>query len=201
METVAAIRGIRCRVMAPIPASASLAATKQRPAHRRRVEGDGEVGGHHDAKVHHVDVERPGEGKEQRCAQQHGRQRLDESAQQKQGHIGQQQEDPLLVGNALDPCGKLRGNLFHGHQPGQTPRGADDEQYHGARLEGVEQQSSGRSPKVKVLVEEYGDEQTVDHRHGGRFCRREDAGPDAADDDDRHHQRGSRILEGGPYFP
>ena len=107
METVAAIRGIRCLRDGADPGIGELRCDEQRPAHGRRVERDGEVGGHHDAKVHHVDVERPGEGEEQRCAQQHGRQRLDECAEQKQGYVGQQQEDPLLVGDALDPCGKL----------------------------------------------------------------------------------------------
>ena len=99
-------------------------------SHRKGVEGNGEIGGHHHAKMDHVDFEDLSERHEQRRGEEHGGQRLDENGEQEVGGIDQQQEHPWLAGHAFDPFSQLNGYLLRGHHLVEAPRRTDAQHDH-----------------------------------------------------------------------
>ncbi len=115
----------------------------------------------------------------------------------KEHDIDQKQKYPRFGGDNPNPFGQLHGHLFHGQQPGQASRGADDQHDRGAGLKGLEQQGRNILPgDIAVYIN--GNDQPIDNGDGRRFGGGEDAGPDAADDDYRHEQGARCGPKGGP---
>ena len=92
--------------------------------------------------------------------------------------------------NAIDaealvehPRGELLRDLLGGHQVAEHHRVGDDVEQHRAHVGRVEQHLRHLRER-HVLVDEHRDEERVDGAHRRRLGRREDAGVDAADDDD-----------------
>ena len=171
---------------------------KEGAADRRRVEGDGEIGRDHDPEVHQVDLEGHGHGEKKRGRQEHGRQRLDENAQEKQGDVEKNQKHPGLVRHAPGPIRRAASAtcstvISQARQPVAPMTSSTT-----ALVWKAFRMIGGRSRHVMSLYKNREMQQPVDHGDRRRLGGRELPGPDAADDDDGHDQGGPRRLEGCP---
>ena len=86
-------------------------------------------------------------------------------------------------------------HLLKRDQPAENGRGADDHHDDGAGDEGVDHQAR-QVADVEIAVDDDRDEEPVDHGDGGGLGGRDPAAEDAAEDQDRHEQRGGGADEG-----
>ena len=166
-------------------------------ADRRMAHADFHVDHDQDAEVHRVDAQLHRHREQDRREDQHDRRRLHHVTGQQQDHVHRQQEGDRAEAGVDQRTGHRLRNAFAGHQEGEQHRVGDDVQQHRRHAGRIEQHLRHLLQR-QVLVDEHGDDEGIDGGHGGGFGRREDAGVDAAHDDDDQQQAPDRLAEGLP---
>ena len=94
---------------------------------------------------------------------------------------------------------KLRGNAGVGEKPRKRGRGRDDEERHRRALGGVDKDIKEIGP-LQLAVDEHARDEGPHDRDGRGLRRGEQAGVNAAEDDDGQHQRGNGLEEADAEF-
>ncbi len=161
---------------------------EQRRAERRREEADFRVYHEHHAEMNGIDARRHDDRQIDGREDDHLRHGIHEAARKDQEGADDEEDAGGVRGNAEEVAAQHGGDLVHGHDfaegNGHAPQDAELAGHFGGRVHGIAQLLP-----VHLPVDEHGDENPVEGRDDRAFRRGEDARVDAAEDNDRHHER------------
>ena len=167
--------------------------------HGRRDEADGKVDHNDDAEVQRRYAHARHDGQQDGHEDNDGRQRFHERADDEQEHVDEHQDDDLVLGEAQDGPGHSAGHVFDGHDVPEQGRHGHQHDNDGGSLAGLNARVD-KALEIHFLIQEQAHDQTVEGGDGRGFGRGHDAAVDAAEHDDRNHERPlgvpSRVHEG-----
>ncbi len=132
-------------------------------------------------------------GQEDRRADQQHRRQIHERAEEQQQQVHVEQEHVLVAGDGDEELGGPGRDAHQRHHVAERHREADHDHHHADGAHHAADQQRQVGPFV-VAVDEHGDEEGVDAGDCRRLGRGEDAGQDAAQDDDHGHQAPDRLV-------
>ena len=143
------------------------------------------------------DPEGADQGQEDRRQQDDGRGGFHEHAGNQDDDGNEQHDDVLVLGNRQDRGGDGLRNAPLGQAPAEGAGAADDDHDDRTGPGGAEHDLI-EAFGGQVAVDEGGNQNRIDHGHGSRLGRGEDAREDAAQDDEGHQDAGNGADKGAP---
>src|SRR5690606_3036360 len=159
----------------------------------------GDVENDHHAEMDGIDTVAGGNRRQHRSQDDDAGQRLHEHADDQKQHVRQQQEHEGIGRDAADQRGQVLRDVVDRQQIGEQ-RGETYDQHDGAGQDGGFGEDAPKVVDPDFLVDEHADEQAVYHGDHGGLGGSENAGVNAAQDDDGHHQGKAGMQERSPYI-
>ena len=131
---------------------------------------------------------------------QHVRHRVDEASRDQEDEDDRQHEDERAVHIRYEPCRHLLRDANAREHPAEDLRRRND-QHDARRTRDAGVDDPRDLAEAESLVDEHAYDEAVEATDGGRLRRREDAGVDAAEDDERRDHRPHRAVEAACDLP